>query len=131
MSADRAMVKLVGLSKIDKLDLEELLGEDAVEVQEQLSLGERYGEMGLVEVVVVVTPPLAMLLIAWLGRPERRATFEEVKVEVKAKGDMQWSMVKYQVSDKEPIPKALIEKLGDILGQDRLKGILDRLPEGR
>jgi len=77
-----AVIRFSGLTGLDRLELEDALGTEAVRSVERPNTGTAHGDAGLTAILVTITPVAAAALATWLQGGERTIEkIERIKVE--------------------------------------------------
>lgn len=104
-------IRLTGLPKQDFLELQKELGSKAVQTEDQPDIGERHGELGLLTVIVTITPPILASFAMWLGKPRRTRSIKSTRFEIKPDGSTSWVIIEVESNESEAVPEAVLDTL--------------------
>ncbi len=125
MDAQKFALHIVGLSKIEALELAEMLGEPNLRRETDPGEDSRFGDLAATVALVVVASSAIQGLAIWLAKRRIRAEdIETVSIEKMADGSMRVNIQRINRSGSSDTPSpAAIEALASAL-----RSALDTLP---
>ena len=118
MSNNKTVIRIRGLSKLDRIELDQTIGSDSVTFENDTLDSGEYGEPVTTMAVVVVAIPTIAALAAWALKHRNSEFFEETIEIVHPNGEKETKHIKRTASSSSPPSADILQQFASIFKVD-------------
>lgn len=118
MSGKETVIRVAGLSKLDKIELNQMIDGDRVTFEDETLESGQYGEPMTIVAIIVVAIPTIAALAAWALKHRNSESFEETIEIVHPDGSKEIKHIKKTASSSAPPSADMLQQLASIFKVD-------------
>lgn len=118
MSDKETIIRINGLSKLDRLELDQMIGSDNVTFEEDTLQSRKYGEPAMITAVITIAIPSIAALAVWALKHRSSESFEETIEIIRPNGEKEIKHIKRSVASSAPPSADMLQQLASIFRVD-------------
>ena len=117
MNSQPTLIRIPGLTKLDKLELSDLLDSDSISFEDQPLPGGKHGELATTAVIIISVAALQALTY-WILKARKGMSFRKTVEIVDQNGQVRKETIEYQASSSEAPEASILKQLAVACGVD-------------